>query len=106
VIKNKFFGLGSVFFGIVENILGGQFFILFQFTVNGEFRADDLAEVAVHAFPLLGHQGGMVAFPIEFWGFLEYLVRAKLDAEPAALAAILDDEQLTDGDRMVFGIQR
>jgi hypothetical protein len=98
--------LCSEFFGIVEDILGGQFLVGLEFAVNGEFRTDDLAEIAIDAFALLGHLRRMIAFLIEFGGFFEDLVGAEFDAKVATLAAIFDDDQLTLRDGMVLGIQR
>jgi hypothetical protein len=89
-------GLHPEFFGIINDVLGGQFFVLFQLAVDGKFRADDLAEVAIHTLSLFGDQGRVIPFFIKFRGFMENLVGAKFDAKPATLATVFDDMQFPD----------
>jgi hypothetical protein len=91
---------------ITGNILGRQFFIFLEDTVDGKFRANDLTEIAIDAFPLFGDQRRMIAFFIEFRGFLEDLVGAEFYAKPATLTTVFNDMQFPDRYGMGSGIQR
>ena len=75
-----------------------------ELAIDGELRANNLAEIAVDAFPDLGHQRWMVPLFIELRGLLKDLVGAEFNAEPAAFAAVLDDMQFSNGDGVCFGV--
>jgi hypothetical protein len=94
--ERKTGGSGSKFIGIIIDIFGSQFLIFFQHAIDGEFRADDFAQITIDAGPLLSHLWRMVTFFVEFGSFLQDLVGAEFNTKAAALAAVFDDMQFPD----------
>jgi hypothetical protein len=80
--------------------------VFFQDTVNGKFRTNDLTKITIDALPLLGDQRGVIAFFVEFQGFLENLIRAKFDAKTTAFAAVFYNMKFPDRNGMGTGIKR
>jgi hypothetical protein len=99
-------GFGLEFFRIIGDILDCQLLEFLKDTIDGKFRANDLTEITIDAFPLLGDQGGVIPFFIELSGFLQDLVGAEFNAKTAAFAAVLDDVQFPDRNGMRTGIKR
>jgi hypothetical protein len=75
--------------------------------VDGEFRADHLAQVAIHALMGLARQGlrRVISLDIEFLGEDEDPVGAEFNAVSASLASICDNMKLPYGDGMFLGIE-
>jgi hypothetical protein len=80
--------------------------VFFQDTVNGKFRTNDLTKITVDALPLLGDQRGVIAFFVEFQGFLEDLIGAEFNAKATAFAAVFYNMKFPDWNGMGSGIQR
>jgi hypothetical protein len=97
--------LGSLSSGRAGDVLGRQFLVFFKDAVNGEFGADDFAEIAIDALSLLDDLGRVVTLPVEFRPLFQHPVGAELDTEAAALAAVLDNVQFPDGNGMGGRIQ-
>jgi hypothetical protein len=98
-------GFGFKFFGVVGNILGGQFLVFLEDAVDGKFRANDLTEIAINTLPLFGDQGRMIPFLVEFRGFLKDLIGAEFNTKIAAFASVFYNMQFSDRYGMGTGIK-
>ena len=65
----------------------GRKLLLFHY-VDGELRADHLAEAAGHAEVGFAHTRGVVTLEVELGGKLQYIARAELNAKAAPLASL------------------
>jgi hypothetical protein len=75
--------------------------------VDGEFRTDNLTEIAVHTLRLLARNGfgGMVSLDIVFCGQDQHPIGTEFDAVATPLASICDDVQFSHGDGVLVGVQ-
>jgi hypothetical protein len=92
--------------GVIGYIIGGEFLVFLQNTVNGEFRANDLTQIAVDALPELGNHWRMVPFFIKFRGLLKDLIGAEFNTKITPFTAVFYNVQFPDWYRMGTGIQR
>jgi len=74
--------------------------------VNGEFRTDDFAVMAIHAVIRFLDSGGVIALLVESVRKLKNLSRTKLNTIPTSFAAIFEDMDHTSGNLNIFCIKR
>jgi hypothetical protein len=94
------------FLGVIVDVLGGQFLVFLEYAVNGKLRTDNLAEIAVDAFPDLGDHGRMIAFFVELRGLLENVVGAEFDTEITPFAAVFNNVEFSNRYGVGTGIKR
>jgi hypothetical protein len=75
------------------------------YRVNGEFRAEDLAVMAVHALIGLRCLGRVIAFFVKAVGEGEHMHRAELNAVATAFASVFDNDHPTFGDADLLSVQ-
>jgi hypothetical protein len=92
--------------GIIVDIICGQFFVLFEDTVDGKLRTDNLAEIAVNALPRFGDHRRVIAFFIKLRGLLENVIGAEFNTEITPLTAIFNNVQLSNRYGVGTGIKR
>ena len=73
---------------------------------NGEFGADSLAEVAVHAFLLHFDIRGVIPFGVEIIGHFQHAFGAILRAKSATFATFNDNMDFTSRDVYLVEVKR
>jgi hypothetical protein len=98
--------LPGVASGDLPDVFLGNFLGFLKFGKDGEFRANQRAQTAVHAVFRMKHQfGWMITLDVEPFTFLEAGVGAKLDTEAAALASGFNNPHLAHRDGMGLRIK-
>jgi hypothetical protein len=74
--------------------------------INGKFRTDDLAIVAVDTIFRLQHRWGMISLFVETFGKSQNFTGTKFDTIPTPFAAVFDDIDLSLTNLYRRGIER